>query len=404
MQKPAETSRAGQSGVVGWVMGLALAVSAAAAWVPGGTWAVPVWAAAAAAVVWAGCAAGQAWVRWAGTLLFLTPVIRLLFWETYPNLFGGQSMAPMPLRAMAFLITVAALGVAAYVQARFKGDRRQFWGLVGAASLVAFWYLTLEVTAAFDAAHNGRVAGHESLAIAGAWGLFGLGMALANRVWPHSYVRLGARAVLGAALTFLLMGSLLGNARWAFVPYRFFGYAAVLGGAWLAEYLFERDPDEDDVQGILSLVAALGGFAVCSFEVVRWLEPAFTHPPDALLSLKEFAWQRSMLGFWRVASWSGFAVCLMTAGVWLRSARARQMALAALGLSLAYGLWLTATNPAAIAWVRWVAFTAAVGGSLLAARLGRRVSGMQRVEAVAVKVLPWAAGAIAVAWVALDLV
>lgn len=329
----------------------------------------PIWALGAAVAVAAGSA--NAWLRWAGLLAFLPATGRLLAWETYPHLFG-TGLSPALWRAAAFLTVALALGAAAYASSRQRDGQETGWWLAGALGLVGFWYLTLQITLAYDATHNGMIAGHESLAIAGSWSLFGLALALLDRRWPHQYLRYGSRAVMGAALTFLLLGALLANARWADPSYRAFGYLGVFGSIWLAEYLFERYKEDWEVHGVLSLVAAFGGFFVCSFEVVRWLEPAFTHPVGVLLSLEQFEWQRSMLGFWRVASWSLYGLAVVGAGVWLQSPRTRLLGLGGLGLSLAYGLFLVGTNPSALTWVRWLAYAAAVGGTAVAGLLTRR--------------------------------
>lgn len=366
-----------------------LLIAALSGWAAGGWWFAPGLTLGAAAAAVIGAIYGAAWLRWAGLLTLLPATGLLLVRESYPHLLGATP-SPMAWRAAAFLLAALALGAAARAMFRVRGGEETAWWLTGAAGLVAFWYITLEVTLAYDTAHNGMIAGHESLAVTAAWGLFGLTLALLDRRWPHQYLRYASRAVMGAGLTFLLVGALLANARWADPEYRFFAYAALFGSIWAAEYLFERRPEDWEIQGILSQVAALGGFFVIAFEIVRWLEPAFTHPVGVLLSLAEFEWQRSMLGFWRIASWSLYGLGLVGAGASLRSPRTRLLGLGGLGLSLVYGLFLAATNPAAITWVRWLAFAAAVGGTAVAGLMTRR----------AVSVVALVAG---VAWVALEL-
>jgi hypothetical protein len=291
---------------------------------------------------------------------------------------------------------VAALAAVWACRRAQKGENAR-WALVGWTHLLAVWYLTLEVTAYYDAAHNGRVSGHEGLAVAGLWGLYGLALAVANRRWPHRNLRHGARLMLAAAQVYLLLGALLANARWALPGYRLFAYAAVLGATWVAEYLMDED---GDVTGILSLMAAFGSFGVGSFEVARWLEPAFTRPVGTTVTLQIIAWQNATTTFWQVAVWSLLALAITVAGARLRSSRTRLLGVAGFYWALLYTATFGVTNLAAAGWVQTIAFVAAVPGAVLGWQVCRRAPGERlRWEQLAAPYLPWAAGAVAAAWI-----
>ena len=345
---------------VGVLMAGTLLLSGGATWLLGGTWAVPVWAAGSAACTWLGARSGQKATQWAGLLLLVPVFARLLLWETWPGLFGGVMASPYVL-VLLFLAGAGATWAAARKVERFAVP------LLAATNLLAFWGLTLGVTRAFDGAHNGRVAGHEGLAVAGVWALYGLAMALVERRRPQRLLRLGARGVLGAAASFLVLGALMANARWAFVPYRVFAYTAVLGSAWLSEYLFRHHPEDGDVHGLLSLTVTGLGVWIGSFEVVRWLEPAFTLPEGNIPTRAMLLWQRSMLTHGTAAVWALYGTAVMAAGVWVRSAQTRLLGLGIVGLAAGYLAVAGLPNPAATLWVRMVAYLAALGGGVLSA-------------------------------------
>lgn len=285
-----------------------------------------------------------------------------------------------------------------------RGRGRAFRVLIAVANLLAIGALTLGVTAYYDGAHNGRVSGHEELAVAGVWGLYGMGLALAGRRFTHPSLRNWARAVLGLALTYLTVGALPANARWALPGYRLGSYAAVLGGAWVAEWLFEPFAAEDrDVHGILSLVAALGGAFVLNFEVLRWLEPAFTLPAGVLLTPDLVAWQRSTIACLTAATWGAYSAGVGVAGVRFRSWRARLFAGGLAGVTLVYLVVAGAANPAAAAWVRLLGYGAAAGGALLVAGAGRRAPGdCHRLEPILWRTLPWFTAVVVVIWTVLE--
>jgi hypothetical protein len=322
----------------------------------------------------------------------------LVIAAAYPGLWSYR-VSGAPWRLAGIGLALAALGAGAWLYRR----GRPYWTLVGMAHLLTFWYLTFEVTAAFDAAHNGEAAGHESLAVAGTWGLYGLGLALAGRRWPYRHLRHGARLVLAAALVFLTLGGLLANARWAQPPYRAFAFAAVLGGTWAAEWLLGERPEDDDVPGLLSLMAAFGGFFVAAFEVARWLEPVFTRPTGTPITAELLAWERALKAFWNATAWSLYALAVMGAGSRLRSARTRLLAMAGFYWALLYVAVFGLTNLAAPAWLRGLAFVAAVPGALAARCLQRRAKDQPAGwERLAAPFLPWAAIAVAVAWVSFE--
>ena len=248
----------------------------------------------------------------------------------------------------------------------------------GAVGLAA---LTLTVYLAFPgAAHNGQIAGNQAMAIPGAWGLYGLGLVLVDRLGPDPRLRTGARLVLVAALAYLVVGGLLGNARWAQPQWRYPAYAAVLGGTWASEYLVQHRPDDPQLQGRLALLATAVSYGVVAFEVVRWLEPAFTLKSGAELTPAIEAWQESTRLFWTTMLWGACATLSLGVGARLKSSPTRLLGAALASLALVYTAVSGLPNPAAAPALRTAAFVTLVFGSLAGAYLGlRQAQGRERI-------------------------
>lgn len=241
-------------------------------------------------------------------------------------------------------------------------------GLFGCVAL-----LTALLTWAFDGAHNGRIAGNEALALAGAWGLSG-GVAawLRSRGGPTE-LRNGARILFAAGLLYLLLGALLGNSRWAEPWARLVGYGGAIGAVWAGEWLFLRsgDLDEADAGRLLGLTAAAAGFGAAAFEVVRWLEPAFTLEMGATLTPELYAEQMAVKGLWTAAVWAPYGLAVTSAGVRLASLPTRQLGtvmLAAAWTYFGFALLRHGTGPG---WLLALSFVSAAACTLGAWRLYR---------------------------------
>jgi len=210
---------------------------------------------------------------------------------------------------------------------------------VGAALL----YL---VASAFDGAHDGQIAGDEAMALSAALGLFGLGLAIANRWLRNAYIGVLVRVFLVAGIAYLTMGALMGNARWSLPGWRAIGYLGVIGGAWATEYLLARSGEETDVAGLVSLAATGAGLYVLAFEVVRWLEPSFRVAPGTLTA-EIFALQESTKAHWTFLVWNLYALAVLAAGAVLQSTTTRRLAQVFGLLSVAYGLLICFPRPEA---------------------------------------------------------
>lgn len=343
--------------------------------------------------------------RWVGLAVLGAAGLWLVVWISYPDLFGGGLLPPW-LRAAGFLAVIAGCLAAAAGEHRRGG--RLAWHLAGGAHGVAVWWLTFEATLAIDARHHGRLAGDEGLLVAGVWSLYGLGLALAERRFSHVYVRHAARLMLGAGVVMLVGGAILSNARWADVEYRVFAYVAVLASAWIAEGLFERYGDEPEVRGLAALVAAVGGVMSLAFETRLWLDRnLFTFETGMARSAAHYAWETSVRGYAAAVCWGLYAVAQAAVGRVLRAPRARlaaaAMALVGLGYLVLGGVHFGRAAGLVPVPLALAAAAAAVGGGGVVAWLVRRRApgGRHPYEALAGRLLPWAAAAVAVVWVGL---
>lgn len=246
-----------------------------------------------------------------------------------------------------------------------------------AVGLAAIIGATAAVTLAMDGAHNGRIAGNEAMAVSALWGFGGLALTLAERRYPGPCLRSGARAVLTAAVLYLVMGALLGNARWAVPAMRLLGYVGVLGSVWAAEAVLIRCDPHSDVNGLLSLTAAGAGFFASAFEVVRWLAPVFRLPLGQPVTPEILAWQESTRVFGTGAVWAVYAFCVLACGVKLRSPSTRQLSAAFLGVGITYIGAAGLTNPTAHLALRGGATLLLAAAALAGAYLVHRAPGQR---------------------------
>lgn len=360
----------------------------------GGPWIAVLCSAVGGALVWMGWRSPRQAVRLGGLFFIAAAAAWMVARESYPDLWGA-GMAPLWLRGAGYLAATGAALAAAAVWRQRGGEGVAFWGLLlGAGGLIA-WWVSFEAALAFDARHNGMRAGNETMTLVGVWGLYGLALALAARRFSRIYVRLASRAMLGAGLTLLVLGAFLANGRWALHGYRLFGYVGIMASAWAAEALFARDGDDGDVQGLVSMAAAVSAVLAAAFEMRLWLDRnLFTFAVDANRSAGSVAYEISVRAYAAVAVWGVGALVLLMAGLWLRAPRAR---LLAAGLSaLALGLLVQAAfRPGAPLWLQGTAALAAAGGAVWSARAARGVAGADRY----LRWLPWAAGGAILAWV-----
>ncbi len=372
----ARGQRPGKRAVVrdGLIGAAGLLAAAAAAVAVEGAALTLLWTAVAAGLIGWGARGRLRTPAWCGLLLLAAAAGRSLLLSTFPGMVGTAPVGPA-MRAALFILVAAALFGARWRFGRARANMRLLTWLGAAANLALLWWLTLEVTLVYDGRHDARVAGHEGLMVATVWGLYGLGLALVERRASHPHLRNGARAVLMAALAYLMLGALQGNAQWALWPYRYGAYAAVLGGIWIAEGLFRQYPEDRDVQGLLGLTAALMGFGIGGFEVNRWLEPLFTLPDGQQITAELLAWQRSTRAFWYAAIWGLYALVVMAVGVRLRSSRTRLLAVGLFAAAMLLTALLAVRNLAADPGLRILAFAALVPGACAAVVLSVRAPG-----------------------------
>lgn len=262
--------------------------------------------------------------------------------------------------------------------------------------------VTALVALGMEGAHDGRIAGNESMAIAAVWGVGGLGLAAAERRFPGLAMRHGARTLLAAGLTYLVVGALLGNARWAVPAMRALGYLGAIGATFAAELILVRREPDSDVNGLLSLTAAGVGYIACAFEVVRWLAPVFTLPLGQTLTAELYAWQESTRVFTTVAVWAVYGLVTMEAARRLRSPQGRVLAAALLCIALGYAAFAGLPNLTADLLLQAGSVMLLTAACLAAARLCRLAQGERQARE---QVLTWCltVGAVLfpVAWAAL---
>ncbi len=282
--------------------------------------------------------------------------------------------------------------------------RRLNQALALAVGLLLVAGATALVAVRMDGAHDGRVAGNEAMVIAAVWGVGGLLLAALERRVHGPALRHGARGLLAAALLYLVMGALLGNARWAVPAVRFASYLGVLGTTWAAEALLVRRDPGSDVNGMLSLTAAAVGYFACAFEVVRWLGPVFTLPLGEPVTPQLLAWQESTRVFITVAVWALYGLGVMEVGRRLRAPAARLLSSAMLGTAIGYTGYAGLTNLAADLTLQAGSVVLVAAAALVAAGLAHVASGERHPrEAWAILVLTACGLALPALWGALRL-
>jgi len=267
---------------------------------------------------------------------------------------------------------------------------------------MAFWWISFEAAYAIDARHHGRLAGDEGLLLIGAWALYGLVLGLVDRWFSHLYIRQAARLMFALGLIWLVLGLFLANARWADREFRWFGYLAVLLSPWATEVFFQRHGDDHQVQGLVSLAAAVAGAAAAAFELRLWLDDhVFLFDLELRRTAESFAYEASVRAYTALAVWGLWALGVAVAGVWLRSGRTRLLAAGMFGCALGYGV-LAVFRPGAPLLPQAAGMAAACGGAVVASWLGHRAVGERLPEeALAFRWLPWGAAGVVALWVAL---
>lgn len=214
------------------------------------------------------------------------------------------------------------------------------WLTVG-AHLIALWLITYAV---IDRTRGTVSTGEEELLIASAWGLYGLILVLTAPLFSRrpSWLAVG-QSVLAFAISFLLIGGLMANARWAGPLYRFGAYAGVPGAILVAAWVRHRRGELTDPDRLLAAAAVALGFGLCSFEVRRWLEPLFTYPNGSMVSPEQLARDQNLQSLWTLGLWGGYSLLLIGTAAWLRSRTVRFLGTSLLVSTLLYGLfWLVA--------------------------------------------------------------
>lgn len=347
-----------------------------------GPWITVFWAVEGATLVWLGFGTGMREGRWAGLAVLALPAVRLAVWETFPDAFGGTWPVPAA-RALTFLIPVAAFYAAALAYARFKTGPDVGRGLVVAANVFSLWYMSLEICLYYRPAWSAVLASSVRLwpgsalpvlrlvvlTLAGAWGLYGLFLSLTDLRFRQRALRTGARLILGAAMLLLLLGWRLPSGP-DFDGVFYFGLAAALGSAWLAELVIRSRGLDRGRNGVLSLAGTLVAFGVLASEVTRlldlWLAPASGHL-GALQSLRLLRWAASVKHFAVAASWGAYALLVAAAASKLRSWTAKVASGVYFGLAIVYAAVVCVPNLAAPEAIRAAAFAALVPGTYLAA-------------------------------------
>lgn len=290
------------------------------------------WALVGLALIAWGRPAGQHPLRLAGALVLLLALARATLVDTL-LVRASQDLV----RQLSFaLVGLSGLGaIWTYRAGDGEGWARR-WLTIGVHGAI-LWAITYEIADAIELTRGAASAGNEALWIAAAWGLYGLLLTLTAPLVPRNLPWQGvAQSAFTFALAFLLMGGLMAQARWADAPVRFAAYAAVLGGIWLAGWVQDRRSSLTEPDRLLALAAATLGFGICSFEVLRWLEPRFTYP-EGTVTLAMLRRDQSLLNSLALAVWTGYGLLVLGAAAALRSRVVRFMGAS---LLLSTGLYL----------------------------------------------------------------
>ncbi|MGE5673887.1 MAG: hypothetical protein ACM3XM_08360 [Mycobacterium leprae] len=318
----------------------------------------------------AGMAGGA--LRWLGLLALAPTVAHVLMWDSFVGACYGLLAVPRLWAQLPdFLVVILALGTAAGSYHHFRRNPEEAVVLVVGANLVALWYITVAILFLLDGRINGRIAGNQAMAVAAAWALYGLGLFLVERRLPDQRLRHGIRFLLVAALGYLVVAALPGNARWAVPWVRLTAYAAVLGSISCVELAYRRYGTDDQTNGLLAFAAAASVFFIINFETERWLEPLFTLPAGEWLTEEGWRWEESTQSFTQVALWAVYACALMWAGKRLRSISTQLLGLGVYAWTVAAALVASARGTAA-PWLQVLAMGLLLPGALLGLRLARR--------------------------------
>lgn len=225
----------------------------------------------------------------------------------------------------------------------------------------------------FDGAHNGRIAGNEAMVIAGAWGFSGMAAAVFRRQGGPAELRNGARILFAAGLLYLVLGALLGNSRWAEPWARLVGYAGALGSVWAGEWLLLGGGGDEDADAgrLVALTAAAAGFGASAFEVVRWLEPAFTLAMGTTLTPEIYARQQAVRGLWTAAVWAPYGLAVVWVAVRVGSQAGLQLGAGALAAAWAYGAFAVVRHASGPGWLVGLAGASLALGTVGAGALYR---------------------------------
>lgn len=314
--------------------GAGLAVAALLYWLVPSTYLSAAWALTGLALIALGRGSIEYPLRFAGAVALLLAAGHVGAVDSFPNFMGvppsltlgGVLLRFQVLRQIGFGV-VALSGLAAIWAYRPGSGERAVWAWLAVAThLTILWMITDTIADAIQLMRGATSAGNEALWIATAWGLYGLTLVLtAPRVARElPWLKLG-QAVFTCALGFLLMGGMMANARWADASVRMAAYAGVPGAIWLAFWVQRRRGSLTEPDRLLALAATAMGFGICSFEVLRWLEPRFTYPSGSVVTQAMLARDHNLLNGLSLAVWAVYCLLVFGAGAWLRSRSLRYM-------------------------------------------------------------------------------
>lgn len=278
--------------------------------------------------------------------------------------------------------------------------RIALWACAHLALLV---WVTVQISGWLHAPGNGRVAGNREMLLAGVWAAYGLLLFLWGDRFSSRPARLGARFLLAAALSYLMLGALMANGRWALPLFRASAYLLVLAGIWLVEWLGRHHAEEAELQGLLGHAALLCGAWTVGFEALRWTEPLLTLPDGHWPTAQWLRWGDGVRAYAMGGGLGLYALATMAAGVRISSARTRVLAAAlfalALGALLQHGLpGLQAPWP-----LRLFAFAALVPGAGLAGWMGLQAEEAPQTRTwLTMKVLAVGAMLLGTAWLSYE--
>ncbi|MFZ5817971.1 MAG: hypothetical protein ACOY93_22190 [Bacillota bacterium] len=327
-----------------------LAAAVGAHWLLSGALLTSLWVGAALLLLLAGRNPSHYPLRLSGALILLLAAGRAVGVESFPDPMstphtlqvGELFLTARMLRQINFAAVVIGGLAAVWAYRSLEAERAVQRWVALLTHLTSLWLITYEIADAIPMTRGAASAGNEVLWIATAWGLYGLMLVLTAPWAPQdlSWLELG-QAVLVFALGFLLMAGMLANARWADAPVRFAAYAGVPGATLLAAWVQERRGRLTDPDRLLALAAAGMLFGICSFEVLRWMEPQMTYPKEVQVTPAILARDHDRLTGITIGVWLLYCGLLLLAGRLLRSPLVRFMGITLLLSTLLYALfWL----------------------------------------------------------------